>query len=37
MAPHLPVGLGLVPRSAGVPVFGPTAVRLEPVDIEMKA
>ncbi len=34
---HLPVGLGLVPRSTGVPVFGPTAVTIEPVQVEIKA
>lgn len=34
---HLPVGLGLVPRSTGVPIFGPTAVTIEPVQVEIKA
>jgi len=34
---HLPDGFGLVPRSTGLPVWGPTAVTIEPVQVEIKA
>lgn len=34
---HLPDGFGLVPRSTGMPVWGPTAVKIEPVQVEIKA
>ncbi len=34
---HLPEGFGLVPRSTGLPVWGPTAVTIEPVQVEIKA
>jgi NADH-quinone oxidoreductase subunit G len=34
---HMPVGFGMVPRSTGLPVFGPTAVKVVPVQVEQKA
>jgi predicted molibdopterin-dependent oxidoreductase YjgC len=37
VAEKLPPGIGLVPRSAGVPVHEPVALRIEPVQVEMKA
>ncbi|TLN28529.1 hypothetical protein FDZ74_00495, partial [bacterium] len=37
VAEHLPAAIGLVPRSAGVPVHEPTAVQIETVQVEVKA